>query len=83
MKLAINQRKQIREGSRLPRDYINATKNRSIMKSKRQFKNALRQVTMKTQFLLGCSKISSSREVHSKKDLPQTSRKISNKQHTI
>ena len=56
MKLAINQRKRIREGSRLPGDYINATKNRSIMKSKRQFKNALRQVTMKTQFLLGCSK---------------------------
>ena len=48
------------------------------MKSKRQFKNAMRQIAMKTQFLLGCSKISSSKEVHSKKDLPQTSRKISN-----
>ena len=38
------------------------------MKSKRQFKN----------FCWDAAKISSSKEVHSKKDLPQTSRKISN-----
>ena len=41
--------------------------NGPMMKSKKKFKNTLRQVTMKTQpyKILGCSKSSSSREVHS------------------
>ena len=88
MKLEINHRKGNEKNKK---DYMenkqHDTKkpNRLMMKSKRKLKNTLRHMTMRTQpqKIYGMQKRSSQREVQRDIDLPQKTRKISNKQPNL
>ena len=84
MKLESNHRKT-NEKKKLHGEWKHFTKNNgSISKSKRKFKNALRQATMKTQsykiYRMEQKKFLRARKAHSYTALPQKTRKISNKQ---